>query len=101
MTSPKESRTLDNMEKLLSEHIKEEESLLKLHHRAIFGDIELGEPGMKDKVDEMHSILMSFKGANRFLSGGLLSFKTIMILVGIVGIIKGWWVALVHYAMVR
>lgn len=90
-----------DIENLLREHIKEESGLLNLHHRAIFGDKELGEPGMKDKVDEMHAILMSFKGANKVLSGGLLSFKTIMIIVGIIGIIKGWWVQLVQYAIIR
>lgn len=99
MINSRDSLKLDNMEKLLTTHMKEEEDLLQLHHRAIFGDVELGEQGMKAKVDEMHDILKNFKGANRILSGGLFSFKTLVIIVGIFGIIKGWWISLVHYAI--
>ena len=82
-----------DVERLLKEHINDEEKLLELHHRAIFGDETLGEPGMKKKVDEMHKILTDVRGTGNILGGSLTSLKTLIIIVGIIGIFKGWWIS--------
>lgn len=68
--TPRESRKESNikrLENLLLAHIKDEESMLKLHHRAIFGDDELGDTGMKNKVDEIHKMIVQVNGVGSFL----------------------------------
>ena len=75
--------TNEKLEKLLLAHIKDEENLLKLHHRAIFGDDELNESGMKDKVDEIHKMIVQVNGVGSFL-------KWIIVFGAALGAVKLW-----------
>ncbi len=88
-----------DLEKLIKEHINEEGKLIDLHHRAIFGDAQLGEKGMKEKIDEVHGILTNIKGTGKVFGGTLNTIKTLMVIVAIIGVFKGWWIALVHLAL--
>ena len=60
--------------------IEEEIDILK---RAVFGDEDLGEQGMKDKVDEIHHILIQVKGLRGFL-------YILIAIGGAVTVIKGF-----------
>lgn len=90
-----------DLEKLIKEHIHEEGKLIDLHHRAIFGDKDLGEKGMKDKIDEVHGILTNIKGTGKVFGGTLNMVKTLMLIVAIVGVIKGWWITLVNLVIYK
>ena len=65
----------------------------ELMMRVIFGDKELGELGMKEKIDEVHSILTQIKGVSGFFTGVGTWLKWFLVIAGVIGIIKGWWVA--------
>lgn len=56
----------------------------------VFGNKELGEKGMKEKVDEMHEILIQARGIGGFFSG-IKGFLGIFIIIATaIIIIKGW-----------
>ena len=58
---------------------------VKLLKDVVFGNKEIGEKGMREKVDDMHSILIQAKGIKGFFG--------LIILIGILIItLKGWFV---------
>jgi hypothetical protein len=69
--------------------------VMNLHHRAIFGDVDLNEKGMKEKVDTMYNILVTSSNVSGIFAriGGF--SKTVLIIVGLIGLIKGWWIGLI------
>ena len=71
----------------------------ELMMRVIFGDKELGEIGMKNKVDDMHDILVSIKNVSIFFSGVGSILKWLIIIAAVIGIIKGWWAGVVGYLL--
>ena len=76
-------RKIDSCVKDLTEHIVAEEQRVETIESVIFGNEKIGEIGMKKKVDEMHEILVQFKGIK-----GLFG---IIILIGlVVATLKGW-----------
>lgn len=50
----------------------------------IFGNAKTGEKGMKQKVDEMHEILVQAKGLKGFL-------VILIIIGGAIAVLKGFW----------
>lgn len=81
---------------LLTSHINADKEFQDKINRVLFGD-DINEKGMKDKVDEMHSILMSARGVGGFFNGikGILGW---LLLVGaIVALIKGWFFSIFAY----
>lgn len=50
----------------------------------VFGNPRIGEKGMKQKVDEMHEILVQFKGLKGFFGG--------IVLVGAVLVALKTWI---------
>jgi len=84
-------KQLHEIEAQLNTHEQHDKDRFEFLQRVIFGDKLTGEMGMKEKVDEMHDILTNVRGANRVFGGTVNYIKMIMIVVGIVGIIKGWW----------
>lgn len=81
------------MKETKSDSVYREEHELMM--RVIFGDKDLKELGMKDKVDAMYDILIQIKGVSGFFGGIGGWLKWLIIIAGVIGIIKGWWVAAV------
>ena len=50
-------KTVDEVIKKIEDHIKHEEKEREILWTAVFGDKETQTVGMKEKVDEIHSIL--------------------------------------------
>jgi len=72
---------------------EEHENLMKV----IFGDQETGLIGMKDKVDEIHDILISIKSVSKFFGGIGTTLKWLLVIAGVVGVIKGWWAGILGF----
>jgi hypothetical protein len=74
-------KTVDEVIKKIEDHIKHEEKERQILWTAVFGDKETQTVGMKEKVDEIHSILTQVKGIKSFLgililiSGALVAIK--------------------------
>mgnify|MGYP001563763230 FL=1 len=67
-------------------HIDDEAERVKTIEHIIFGNENIGELGMKKKVDEMHEILMTLKNGRK----GLLWIASLIAAIGvIVTIFKG------------
>lgn len=79
-----------SLEKTVADHIKVDEEFQEKINRVLFGD-DVNEKGMKDKVDEMHSILMQVQNVGGFFSGikGVLGW--LLILGAFIALIKGWF----------
>lgn len=84
------------IEKLLEEHLKADEEFQAKINRVIFGD-DVNEKGMKDKVDEMHDILVSARNVGGFFSGFGGTLKWLLIIGAVIGLLKGWWGGIIHY----
>lgn len=76
--------------------LDEEHSLLM---RVIFGDDELGEMGMKEKVDEIYDILTSAKNLIKVLDTFSLVLKWVAGIVIIFGLFKGWFAGLIAFIL--
>ena len=69
----------------LTSHIIEHDRKIDKIEEVLFGDREIGEIGMKQKVDEIHGLLIQLKGLKGFFG--------LVILVGVLIItLKGWLV---------
>ena len=55
----------------------------------VFGNKELGEKGMKEKVDEMHEILIQARGIGGFFSGIKGFLGIFIVIAAAIAIIKG------------
>lgn len=86
-------KLLHEIEHQLDTHEQHDKERFEFLQRVIFGDNVTGEMGMKEKVDEMHQILTNVKGANRIFGGTANYIKGLIIIVGMIGIIKGWWIS--------
>lgn len=85
------------LEQILKEHIKKTDEMLVLHHKALFGDNDLKQQGIKDKVDAMYDILVQVNHIKGFFSV-FGSFLRILIFIGVViGVMKGWFFGLIQY----
>lgn len=63
--------------------------------RVIFGDPDIkNDVGMKAKVDEMHEILKSVKGAGSGLSTLGTVLRWLLIIGAVFALFKGWWAGL-------
>ena len=69
--------------------------------RIILGDDELGEKGMKAKVDEMHSLLVQAQNVGGFFGsiGGI--GRWIFVVAGMVAIFKLWGAALLAWLTLK
>jgi hypothetical protein len=66
-------------------------------NRVIFGDEATGDKGMKEKVDDIHSLLVQAKNIGGFF-GGIKSLIGWMLVVGaFILALKGWLSALIAY----
>lgn len=87
-------KKMQDLTNMVTSHIKDEEAKFSVYERVLFGDKQLGEIGMKDKVDEMHDILIASRNVTGFF-GKIGGFgKWVFVIVGLVGLLKGWWFAL-------
>ena len=89
--------TLSLLDKKISLHIEENKKDFSLINKVIFGDKEVGTVGMKDKVDEMHEILMNIKGSGKVINGVGSMIKYLMIVALVVAFFKGWLWDLITY----
>lgn len=62
--------------------------------QVIFGDKDTGLIGMKEKVDEIHTILLQVKNVSKFFGGIGDALKWLLIITAVIGAVKGWWVGL-------
>ena len=65
--------------------------------RVIFGDKESGELGMKEKVDDMHKILIASQNVGGFFGKIGVGLKWLLVIAAVVGIIRGWWIGLLTF----
>jgi len=83
------------------EHLNDDKSFQGKVERVLFGSEEEKAKGMVEKVDEIHAIVMknvNKKGAIREMFMGVRGLATLLTaIVIILGIIKGWFVALLAY----
>ncbi len=85
-----------SMEEALAAHILVDEEFQNKINRVIFGD-DPNEKGMKEKVDDMHKILISAQNIGGFFNGikGILGW---LILFGaVLVLLKGWFIGLFAY----
>jgi hypothetical protein len=86
------TKKVDNCMSDLKTHIDDNDSNVKnmaldvtILKTVVFGNKELGEKGMKEKVDDMHEILMGFRGMKSILG--------VVILIGLaIATIKGFFI---------
>ena len=83
-----------SLEKIVADHIKTDEDFQEKINRVIFGD-DPNDKGMKQKVDEMHDILISARNIGGFFTSVKGVFGWLLILGAFVALIKGWFVGAV------
>jgi len=71
----------------------QEEHELMMH--VMFGNKELNELGMKDKVDAMYKILTNVESVSNVFGTVLGWLKWLLIIAAITGVVKAWWGAAV------
>lgn len=88
-----------------TEHLKEDEEFQrktldfekKIVH-VLFGNEATKEIGMKDKVDEIHMLLVQAKAVGGFF-GGIKSLAGWLLLIGaIIALAKGWLAGIITWA---
>lgn len=74
----------------LTQQISAQGSDIKILQHVIFGNDETEEIGMKQKVDEIHTMLVQAKGLGKFFGGikGTLGF--LLVVGAVVTLIKSW-----------
>lgn len=87
------------MEEKLRQHEIKDDKRFAMFHSVIFGNPEIGELGMKEKVDVMYEILTSLKTLLSFLEG---FSKVLKWFVGIgiaFALFKAWASGLITYLL--
>lgn len=79
----KNDTTIKELAESLKSHIIHEEDKLEKLWGAVFGDKETNTQGMKDKVDEIHQLLITAKGFKSTLS-------LILLIAAVIAVLKGW-----------
>lgn len=75
--------------------VEEEHAILM---RVIFGDEAIDEKGMKDKVDEMHKLLVQAKNVGGFFGGVKALAGWLLVIGALVALFKGWLVGIITWA---
>ena len=83
-------------DKTLEEHIRFDEEFQDKINHVIFG-LDPNEKGMKDKVDEMHDILIQARNVGGFFTGIKGVMGWLIVLGALVALFKGWVTALIAY----
>lgn len=81
---------MDELKKQFDDHVRSNEHDFAILERAVFGDKDLNEMGMKEKVDEMHRMLVQAKGVTGFFTGLRGGLMLLLAVVAVIGWIKGW-----------
>lgn len=64
---------------------------IEVLNRVIFGDTETGEIGMKQKLDEVHHLLVQARNVGGFFGGLGGGLKWLLIIGAVIALIKGWF----------
>lgn len=81
----------------MPEEIKTMKEMLETHERALFGDEKLGELGLIRMNKEMYDILIASKNVTGMFGKVGAIGKWVFVIVGILGILKGWWIGLLTF----
>lgn len=84
------------IEKIMADHMHADEIFQDKINRVLFGD-DVNEKGMKDKVDEMHRILVSAQNLGGFFTGLKSIFGWLIALGAVIAIFKGWAVGALQF----
>lgn len=66
-------------------------------NKVMYGDKEAGEMGMKEKVDEMHKLLVQAQNVGGFFTGIKSLVGWLLVIGAFIALMKGWLSALVLY----
>lgn len=66
-----------------NENSSDQHERLTTLEEVVFGNVRTGEKGMKQKVDEMHEVLIGFKGVKGF-------FGAVVLIGAVLFAIKAW-----------
>lgn len=67
----------------------------------LFGNKELKEPGMKEKVDEIHALLVQARNVGGFFTGIKALAGWLLVIGALVALFKGWLGALLAWVMIK
>jgi len=68
---------------------------IDLLNRVIFGDEETGDVGMKQKIDDVHDILIKARSVGGFFGGLGGTLKWLLIVAAVIVVLKTWFAGFV------
>lgn len=88
-----------SIEAVIEDHLKSDEAFQEKINRVLFGDEN--NMGMVAENKEMYKILTSARNVGGFFGGVGDIGKWVFIIVGIIGLFKGWWIGLLTYLVTK
>lgn len=81
---------------MLKEQPTTSEENIALLNRVIFGDEVTGDIGMKQKIDDVHDLLMKARNVGGFFGGIGGGLKWLLIIAAVIAVMKGWFASILH-----
>ncbi len=81
---------------MFEDHLLEDKKFQDKINRVLFGE-DVNDKGMKDKVDEMHAILISAKNVTGFFGSLKNIFAWILVLGALIALFRGAFSSLIIY----
>lgn len=75
---------------VLTQQISAQGSDVKILQHVVFGNEESHEKGMKEKVDEIHDMLIQAKGLSKFFGGVRGTLGLLLVVGAVITLIKTW-----------
>lgn len=92
------------VEEIKHTHLVDNAEIAKFQNsmtHVLYGDKENHEIGMKDKVDEIHALLLQAKAVGGFF-GGIKALAGWLLVIGaLVALFKGWLLSLLAWAVIK